>query len=122
MIENILNILELINKVLEKPELDKVVFKNTLKELDLDDETINECLAMPSDSWEWLLNYLKNKRIDNFKSHVLETAETCGCNKELNKDCPICAGYLHGCRVCGCYEIDLYKYSCEQYKEKRKND
>jgi len=57
-----------------------------------------------------------------FDTHVLETAETCGCDKELNKSCPICDGYLHVCRICGAYESDLQKYSCEQYKEKKKND
>jgi len=56
-----INILELVKKETAKPILDSIVFENALKELGLDDETIYDCLAMPSDRREWLLTYFEGK-------------------------------------------------------------
>jgi len=57
-----INILELVKKEASNPSLDSIVFENLLKELGLDNDTIDDCLAMPSDRREWLLTYFEGKK------------------------------------------------------------
>jgi len=57
-----INLLDLISQEVAKPELDHVVFTVALRDFGVDDETIDDCLAMPADRREWLLTYFEGKK------------------------------------------------------------
>jgi len=64
-----MDILEALNDDIEEQpinndgiELNQYTFKQRLKELGCDDETIEDCLFEPVEKWEFLLNYFERKQ------------------------------------------------------------
>ncbi len=59
-----MDILDALNDDIEEPkqELNQYTFKQRLKELGCDNETIEDCLFEPIEKWEFLLNYFEEKQ------------------------------------------------------------